>query len=152
MEKLKYAIEILFNRYWDEDLTEDEEDALDASAEAVVSEYGWEAVLLELQAYLIANADSPEKAVNTAHIFWDLRWSEKPIPNPYDFIGLFYYCVNMETDKFDGSDILDSIATTILPKNGVQAANLYLNPYYMPENDPEIKAAVERWRNIVEKQ
>ena len=58
----------------------------------------------------------------------------------------------METDKFDGSDILDSIATTILPKNGVQAANLYLNPYYMPENDPEIKAAVERWRNIVEKQ
>ena len=40
-------------------------------------------------------------------------------------------------------DILDSLATTILPKAGFSEANLVLNTQYMPENDPKIKYEVD---------
>ena len=40
-------------------------------------------------------------------------------------------------------DILDSLATTILPKAGFPEANLALNTQYMPENDPKIKHEVD---------
>ena len=150
MDKLKQDIFALFNRYWDADLTEDEEDAIDAAADTIIKKYGWETVLSAVISYLFASIDSPEKAVNAAHIFWDLRWYEKPVPNPYDFLGFFYYWVNYEADKYDSSDILDSLATSILPKNGMSVADLYNNPYYMPENDPELRKAVECWKKRYE--
>ena len=40
-------------------------------------------------------------------------------------------------------DILDSLATTILPKASFSEANLVLNTQYMPENDPKIKYEVD---------
>ena len=44
-------------------------------------------------------------------------------------------------------DILDSLATTILPKAGYAEADLVLNPYYMPENDPKIQKEVDLLKN-----
>ncbi len=44
-------------------------------------------------------------------------------------------------------DILDSLATTILPKAGFPEANLVLNTQYMPESDPKIRDEVERFRS-----
>ncbi len=43
-------------------------------------------------------------------------------------------------------DILDSLATTILPKAGFSEADLVLNTQYMPENDPIIKQAADSFK------
>ena len=56
----------------------------------------------------------------------------------------------MDTETYDDMDILDSLAITILPKAGYQNADLYKNPYYVPENDTKLLEAVESWRSKLE--
>ena len=60
--------------------------------------------------------------------------------NPFGGAGAGFANINW-------ADILDSIATTILPKAGYSCADLVLHPDYMPENDPELITSVERYRN-----
>ena len=54
----------------------------------------------------------------------------------------------MDTEKYDEADILDSLATSILPKSGCKEADLYNNPNYLPETDPMLLEAVEMYKNI----
>lgn len=147
MNDLYKEIYTLFSRRWDEDLTEEQEDALDDKADELIEKYGWDAVYETFKSYLIRECSTPELSVNAAYIFWDFCWYNYPIHDPYEFMSYFYYRIDFNTKQYDASDILDSLTTTVLPKNGISAADLMKHPYYMPESDPEMIAAAERWKN-----
>ena len=78
-QNLKNIINYLFNRYWDEELTENEEDKIDEVAKSVISEYGWSRVYKALTDYLYQNCHTPEEAINAACNFWNCRWSNQII-------------------------------------------------------------------------
>ena len=79
--------------------------------------------------------------------FWLYGGQDYPIPEPHKFLAYFYYMIDCQAKKYDGDyDMLYSLATNILPKAGYSEADLYLNPYYMPEQDPKILAEVEALR------
>ena len=139
-------IEYLFNRYWDEDLPDEDQDKLEQYADELVAEYGWDKVYENAVLYLHTNCRTPESAVNFASNYWTYGWYENPIPDPHKFLAYFYYITDYDTQKYDPMDILDSLATTILPKAGYSEANLVLNTQYMPENDPRIKSEVDRFK------
>ena len=80
-EKIKY----LFDRYWDEELTDEQEDALQAIADDIVSSYGWDAVFVAAENYLHEYCLTPESAVNFAHNYWGYYWADKPIADPHRF-------------------------------------------------------------------
>ena len=82
--------------------------------------------------------------------FWLYSGHDYPIPDPHKFVAYFYYRINCQVKEYDGDyDMLYSLATNILPKAGYPEADLYLNPYYMPEQDPKILAEVENWRKTL---
>ena len=136
-------IEYLFSRYWDEDLSEKDQDKLEQDADDLVREYGWNEVYSNAMNYLHTKCLTPESVVNFASNYWTYGWYENPIPDPHKFLAYFYYITDYETQKYDPMDILDSLATTFLPKAGFSEANLVLNTQYMPENDPKIKYEVD---------
>ena len=142
--RISETIEYLFNRCWNEDTTEEEEAALEQAADDLVSEYGWNRVYTEAVDYLHQKCLTPESVVNFAHLYWFYMWQEKPVPDPYAFLAYFYYRIDWQDGKYDDSDILDSLAVTILPKAGFRDADLFINPRYMPENDPVLQKEVEK--------
>ena len=137
----------LFNRLFGEELTSKEEDVLVECAENAIREFGWEETFSSWKAYLKNNCHTSESVLNFADLFWWFGGQDHIIPDPYDFLGYFYYHTGVEPDEDGNLDILDSIATTILPKAGYQEADLVLNPQYMPENDPRLLKAVEKYQN-----
>ena len=141
-DKIKY----LFDRSWDEESTEEQEDALQATADELVVSYGWDAVFSAVENYLHEYCLTPESVVNFANNYWGYYWADKPIANPHRFLGYLYYRVDFEAAKYDGADILDSLATTLLPKAGYKEADLWFNPRYMPESDPKIIAAANTFK------
>ena len=145
-EKLTRTITHLFNRNWDEELTEDQEDALQDAADNLVAEYGWNAVYKAAIQYLHHDCPTPESVVNFALLYWDYRWGEKDIPDPYQFLAYFYYRIDWQVAKYDDRDILDSLAITILPRAGYRDADLMVNTQYMPENDPLMRKAVDSYK------
>ena len=96
------------------------------------------------------NCKTPETVINFAHLYWIYAWHKNPIPNPYEFLGYFYARIDMNTEKYDEMDILDSLALEILPRSGNPNVNLYDNPRYLPETDPLLLKAVEAHRKHME--
>ena len=139
-EKIKY----LFDRDCDEEMTEEEEDAIQKVADDLVTEYGWDEVFSETDQYLRRFCTSPETVINFAVLFWYYMWYENPLPDPYRFLAYFYYRINWQTALYDDRDILDSLCITILPKAGFRDADLSVNPRYMPENDPLLQKEVKK--------
>ncbi len=147
-KEIKKKIEYLFDRYWDEDLTDEEQEKLDQDSKDLVVGYSWKEVYSAATEYLHSKCKTPESVINFASNYWTYGWYDYPIPNPHSFLAYFYFRINYETEKYDTMDILDSLATTILPKAGYTEADLVLNPYYMPENDPKIQSEVNKFKNI----
>lgn len=146
-DDLRHDIDYLFNRDYQEELTDEQEDELAEYANNVIKKYPWKKVFKCASEYLYNNCKTPEEVINFAYLYYYYLWFKRKISNPYKFLGYFYYRINFETEKYDDNDILDTLATTILPKCGISEADLYYNPYYMPENDPKIIAEVEKYRN-----
>lgn len=145
--KLLAETEYLFDRSYEEEMTIEEEDALTDRAEQLIEQYDWQDVFSAWSQYLYKNCTTPESVVNFANLFWWYGGHDHLIPDPYDFLGYMYYRVDLEPEKYDGDTILDSIATTILPRAGYSEADLVLHTDYMPENDPKLIASVEAYRN-----
>ena len=145
--ELSQAIKYLFDRDCDADMTEEEEDVIQNTADNLVKEHGWNEVFSAAGEYLRQNCTSPESVINYAVLFWNYGWYANPIPEPYHFLAYFYYRINWQAEKYDDRDILDSLAISILPKAGYRDADLSVNPRYMPENDPILKKEVEKLQN-----
>ena len=152
IDTLHSEIEYLFNRCWDEDLSDEDQDELEKAADNLVIEYGWNAVYSAAVNYLHTICITPEAVINFASNYWTYGWQDNPIPDPHHFLGYFYFRLNYDTAKYDTVDILDSLSTTILPKAGFSEANLELHPQYMPENDPKIQTEVDWFANHTEAQ
>jgi len=146
--ELNKEIEYLYNRCWDEELSEDNQYNLEDYAEKVTKKYGWDKVYHAACNYFYTNCLGPESVINFAHLYWIYGWHEYSIANPYEFLGYFYFRIDMDTERYDEADILDSLATSILPKSGCKEADLYNNPNYLPETDPMLLEAVEMYKNI----
>ena len=142
IEDTKY----LFDRSFEDDLSNDEEDALIERADSIISSYDWRDTFAAWSQYLHENCTTPESVINFANLFWWYGGQDHAIPDPYDFLGYLYYRVNLEPEKYGGADILDSIATSTLKRSGFREADLELHPDYMPENDPKLLEAVEKIR------
>ena len=141
--ELSGKIDVLFNRYWDEELSEDDQYQLEANAVNLVKTHGWSDVYRAACDYLHTNCKTPEAVINFAHLYWIYEWHKNPIPNPYEFLGYFYARIDLNTDKYDEMDILDSLSLDILPRSGNRKAMLYDNPQYLPETDPLLLYAVK---------
>lgn len=146
-KEIKKGIDYLFDRFWDEDLTDEEQERLEQDSKDLVARYSWKEIYSAALEYLHTECKTPESVINFASNYWTYGWQDYSIPDPYKFLAYFYFKINFETEKYDTMDILDSLATTILPKAGYAEADLVLNPYYMPENDPKIQKEVDLLKN-----
>ncbi len=136
----------LFDRSYDVDLPEDEDEALLDFAKNQIKKYGWKSTFDSWKRYLFTQCTTPEAVINYANLFWCYDGCDHIIPDPYPFWAYFYYRIDMKTSVYDDTDILDGLAITILPKAGFKEANLMENPYYMPESDEELIAEVEKYK------
>ena len=136
----------LFTRYWDEELTEEQEDDLYRQTSEAIHRYGWPKVYEASFKYLTEKCTTPESVVNFAHLYFEFDWYKKVIPSPHRFLAYFYFRVDCNPSKYDAIDIFDTLATSILPICGYQEADLMVDPRYTPELDPKIIAEIEEWK------
>ena len=145
--ELDEKIERLFHRYWDEEMSEEEQYEIENDAEELVRQHGWSDVYCAAYNYLRAKCTEPEAVINFAHLYWIYGWHKNPIDAPYEFLGCFYARIDMDTETYDEMDILDSLALEILPKSGYREVNLYDHPQYLPETDSLLLEAVRRCKD-----
>lgn len=112
----------------------------------LVNEYGWDAVQQAFFCYVQTNCKTPEDIARTAYAYEGLGWNNKPVPDPYDFLGYLYYKAGFRKAPYRAACALDDLCITILPASGYPEANIYYHPYYAAEADPKMIAAVDRWR------
>lgn len=129
---------VLFDRRYCSDIDEDTEDELLDLVDSQIRNIGWADTFKNWEQYLHQECKTPDSVINFANLFWWYGGQDHVISEPYHFLGYFYYVVGSDVDKYDNGRILDSIATSILPKAGFSEANLALHPDYVPENDPMI--------------
>ena len=140
----------LFNRHYDEELTDEQDEALLDRAQQQIIDYGWDKTFDSWKQYLLSKCVTPEEVINFAHLFWSYGGYESVIPDPYNFLAYMYYRIDMNVEKYDDMDILDGIAITILPKAGYDNADLMKNPLYSPQLDERLISEVEKFKNSAE--
>ena len=136
-----YLFDYNFN---DDSIPEKIEEAHLDRATALLDNYQWNDIFKCWFEYLKANCKTPEEVINWANLFFWFGGSEMSIPDPYSFLGYLYYKVDVSKYVDEAQTVFDGIAIGILEKIG--KVNLMNNPNYAPETDPEIIAAVERWK------
>ena len=146
---LQSETEYLFGRNCEDDLPEEILDDYIDRADNLIAEYGWPAVFEAWNTYLHTKCTTPESVVNFASLYWRYRGEQYPIPEPHKFLGYLLYKVNCKMFDYENGDIIESLATSILPKAGYPEADLYLHPYYAADQDPKILAEVENWRKTL---
>lgn len=115
------------------------------SAEKLIEEAGWDAAYKAWFDYLIHNCTTPELVLNFVHLIRYYDDFSHAIPDPYDFLGYFYYRLELNPAKYNAVDNMDEMSFEILMKAGIKD-NLWSDDSYVPEKDPEMIKAVERWR------
>ena len=145
-EHIQAETNYIFNYdFNDNDIPEEVEEEYYDRASALLDEYSWNDIFNCWFDYLKANCNTPEEIINWANLFYWYGGFEKPIPDPYEFLGYLYFKVDVAKYVDEAQTVFDGIAIGILGKIG--KVSLIDNPNYAPENDPEIIAAVERWKN-----
>lgn len=114
-------------------------------AQKQMEECKWSDVFDSWFQYLITNCDTPKKVINFVNLFSYYGGQDQAIKNPYEFIGYLYYIVDMKRYWDEAGDLFDGVSISILENCG--KVNTVKNPYYSPNNDPEIIAAIHRWEN-----
>ena len=147
-EKTNY----LFNRNYssDAEFSDEISEACEELADKMISEYGWNKVFDSWYSYLTANCRSAESVCNFANLFWCYGGAEHPIKNAYDFLGYFYYYLELNPAKYEDDygalTIMDGISNDIQEHSGLKK-DIWLDDDYVPEKDPEIIKSVEFWRS-----
>lgn len=113
-------------------------------ADNLIETYGWDTVFPYWFHFLRENCPTPEDVINFANLFFYYGGTDYPLRDPYSFVSYFYYRVDTKKYGAEATDILDSIAIPILSRIG--DVSLERTPDYVPEKDPRILAAIEKWR------
>ncbi|MBQ7502555.1 hypothetical protein IJT93_07560 [bacterium] len=147
IDKLKNLIFYLFNRRWDEDLTDGEEEKLQNIYENTISDYGWKRVFKEIDNYMRSSCPDGESACNFAHLYWGYNCADfKDIDNPVRFLGFIYYRMELSPFKYDAIEVMDGLVHELLCTEGDKDRDPLWNAYYVPEEDPRIIEEAERLR------
>ena len=142
---LENRIKFFFNADSDS-MPYDEWYTLGKRTKHLVDEYGWDAVWRAFFHYVRTECKTPDDIARVAYCYEGLEWNQKPVPDPYDFLGYLYYKAGFKKAPYDAACALDDLCITILPASGYPEADIYYHPYYAAEADPKMIAAVERWR------
>ena len=142
-EQVRY----LFNRRWDEELTDEQDEKLQNEYDILINEYSWKVVFDSIDNYMRSECIDGESVCNFAHLYWGYNCYEpKKIESHYRFLGYIYYRMDLNPWKYDAVDLLDGIVNDLLSTPDDKSHNPFWNPDYIPEKDPEIIAEVERLR------
>lgn len=145
--KLYNDINFLFNRYWDEELTDEEDDMLQEKYDKLVNEYGWEAVFEAIDKYMRTECLDGYSACNFAHMYWIYNcYGFKKIAFPNSFLGYLFYRMNLEPQKYDAVDIMDGLVKELLSTPDNKSHDPFWNTDYIPEKDPDIIKVVNKLR------
>ena len=137
----------LFNRHWDDELSDEEEEQLQEKYDNLVNEYGWEVVFEAINRFMRTECLDGESACNFAHMYWGYNcYDPKSIVCPYSFLGYLFYRMNLEPWKYDAVDIMDGLVKDLLSTENDKSHNPFWNADYIPEKDPDIIAEVEKLR------
>lgn len=127
---------------FDDDSTEHED-----AAEALVAEYGWNTVFPVWFDYLKGNCPTEADVINFANLFFYYGGADRPLRDPYPFVSYLYYRVDTTQYGGEATDIFDSIVIPMLSRIG--DVSLDNQPDYVPENDPKVLNAIEKWKTPV---
>ncbi|MBO4408241.1 MAG: hypothetical protein J5786_03090 [Clostridiales bacterium] len=126
-------------------------DALYKSAQTLIEDAGWRATYEAWFEYLIQKCKTPELVINFVHLIRYYDDFSHVIPDPYRFLGYFYFRLELNPAKYDAVDNMDEMSFEVLMKAGIKE-DLWLDDSYIPEKDPEIIKAVERWKEEMDDQ
>ena len=141
------SIIYLFNRHWDEEITDEEEEKLQEKYDKLVNECGWEVVFEEINKYMRRECLDGNSACNFAHMYWGYNcYSHKSISCPNSFLGYLFYRMDLEPWKYDAVDIMDGLVKDLLSTENDKSHDPFWNTDYIPEKDPAIIAEVEKLR------
>lgn len=115
------------------------------AAQRLIEEAGWDATYDAWFDYLVHNCTTPELVINFVHLIRYYDDFSHVIPDPYDFLGYFYYRLELNPAKYQAVDNMDEMSFEVLMKAGIKE-ELWLDDSYIPEKDPEMIKAVERWK------
>lgn len=142
------TVNYLFDRDFNEEITDEQEDELDKCFNEAISKYGWDKTFEAIDSYMRLKCLDGNEATNFALWFSFYRCSEAgKINEPYRFLGYLYYRMELEPWKYDALDIMDGLVKDILSNENDKRCDPFWNEEYKPENDPEIIAEVEKLRN-----
>ena len=145
---LKETTEHLFDRRWDEDLSDEEEEGLQDMFDDAIEKYGWEQVFDAIDQYMRTSCLTSESTVNFANLFWGYTCVNfRKISEPYRFLGYLYYMVGSEPWKYDCAEVYEGLVYKMLSGEDEYANNPFTNLDYIPEKDPCIIAEIEKLRN-----
>ena len=146
-EQLKLKTEYLFNRVWDEEISDEASEEYLDKANELIAEYGWPKVFEAWNNYLHEKCISPDSVVNFANLYWTYCGDLYSIPEPHKFLGYMLYKIDNNMHEYSNGDIIESLAVNILSKAGYKEADLFLNPYYSVNKDSKLLSAVDFWKS-----
>ncbi len=118
----------------------------EALAELLLQNYPWDDVAEAWLGYFYNQCRDAQSVLNYANLFWLYGAYERPIRDPYKFLGYLYYMLGDKATADDTMTLTDGLAIEILHNAGFTYADVAENPYYAPEKDAKILAAAAKWR------
>lgn len=148
-QSLKEVIDYLFNRRWDEELSDENEESLQEMFDHAIENYGWKQVFEAIDIYMRTTCITSDSTVNFANLFWGYTCANpRKIPEPYRFLGYLYYRVNSKPWEYDCAEVYEGLVFNMLSGEDDYSHNPFTNYDYIPEKDPDIMAEVEKLRTV----
>lgn len=146
-QNLRDMINYLFNRKWDEELSDEEEEKLQNMYDSTIEKFGWEQVFAVIDEYMRFCCLTSESTINFANLFWGYNCANPhKISNPYRFLGYLYYRVESKPWDYDCAEVYEGLVYNLLSGEDEYTHNPFTNYDYHPEEDPDILAEVKKLR------
>lgn len=146
---LETVIDFLFNRRWDEELSDKKTEGFQDIFDKAIENYGWEQVFKTINLYIRFNCLTGESIANFVNLFWEYTCkSPRKISEPYRFLGYLYYRVDLRPWDYDCAEVFDGLVYNLLSGEDDFEHNPFTNYDYMPETDPNIIAEVQKLKAV----
>jgi len=127
----------------------DNENKIEANetiAKNQINTYGWNIVFESWFDFLKEKCDTTDKVISFINLFFIYCECKYKIPDFYSFMGYIEYRLDLNPEKYNCADIVDTISFELQNTCGIKK-NIYLNyPRYSTENDSLIIEAVNRYK------
>ncbi len=130
----------------EDDIPDEESDALIAEARNQILQYGWDAVFSCWRQYLYTKVKTPAEAWSYAAWLLSVGVSHYNISEPYEFLGCLY-CI-LGDHALDASAVMDFFTAEVLAYSAGRTELVGPNTShgYAGETDPLIIAEAEKWK------